>query len=63
MSCNSTPCTCTSLSCARHGKCCQCVLHHRKKDQLPACFFSTEGELLHDRNLETFCRDKGYIKA
>lgn len=23
--------------CPRHGKCCQCVVHHRKQGKLPAC--------------------------
>lgn len=57
---NTRACPCTA-NCKRHGKCCDCVAHHRDKDpiQLPGCFFSTEGEALHDRNLSVFLKDRG----
>ncbi|MGL6293512.1 hypothetical protein [Eubacterium aggregans] len=55
---NTRPCPCTA-NCERHGKCCDCVAHHRDKRQLPGCFFSTEGEALYDRSLSVFLKDRG----
>ncbi|WP_243359437.1 DUF6485 family protein [Fundidesulfovibrio terrae] len=51
-------CNCTYPGCPRHGNCCQCVRHHRAKDQLPACYFSTEQEKSYDRSIAFFmsCR-------
>ena len=63
MSCNKIPCTCTYPGCPRHGKCCECILYHRQKNQLPGCLFSAEAERLYNRNLDVLCRDKGYVKA
>ena len=35
---NKRPCPCT-YACPRHGKCCECVAHHRDHDEgVPACF-------------------------
>jgi hypothetical protein len=51
-------CPCTYPGCPRHGNCCQCVKHHRGKDQLPACYFSAEHEKRFDRSVAFFiaCR-------
>jgi len=51
-------CPCTYPGCPRHGNCCQCVAHHRAKDQLPACYFSPEQERSFDRSITYFlgCR-------
>lgn len=51
-------CNCTA-SCSRHGVCCECVKHHAGGGQFPACFFSTEGEALHNRSFETLLKDRG----
>lgn len=58
MSCNNNPCTCT-YDCPRHGKCCECVAHHRDLEGgIPGCFFSKEGEALWDRRLEMLVEDR-----
>ncbi|MDZ7797159.1 MAG: DUF6485 family protein [Candidatus Marinimicrobia bacterium] len=31
-------CNCT-YSCPRKGICCECIEYHRRKRQLPACFY------------------------
>jgi hypothetical protein len=62
MHCDSkTTCTCTA-NCVRHGKSCECVEYHRKKHQVPGCFFSTEGEKSYDRSIENLYRDYMYNK-
>lgn len=56
---NTRPCPCTA-DCPRHGKCCDCVAHHRDNEGgIPGCFFTKEGEALLDRSLETLCKDRG----
>ena len=32
-------CSCSYPDCPRKGMCCECVAHHRIKNQIPACFF------------------------
>ncbi|QCX32639.1 hypothetical protein FDN13_02385 [Caloramator sp. E03] len=49
-------CTCT-YPCSRHGKCCECVLYHRKNGEVPGCFFSKEGEKTYNRSVENFYKD------
>ncbi len=52
-------CPCT-VDCPRHGKCCECVAHHRDHEGgIPGCFFSKEGEALWDRSFEALCKDRG----
>lgn len=60
MSCdNKRPCPCT-YDCPRHGKCCECVAHHRDHNEgVPGCFFSREAEATYDRSIEALCRDRG----
>ena len=51
--------SCT-YACPRHGKCCDCVAHHRDHNEgVPGCFFSKAGEATYDRSIEALCRDKG----
>ena len=52
-------CPCTYPGCSKHGNCCQCVRHHRDRDQLPACYFTAEQEKTFDRSIAFFlsCRD------
>ncbi|MGI6487041.1 MAG: hypothetical protein GX964_07755 [Syntrophomonadaceae bacterium] len=54
-------CTCTYEGCERKGKCCLCVAYHRKKNQLPGCFFPPEVERTFDRSYRRFveCRSGG----
>ena len=62
MSCdNKLPCPCT-YNCVRHGKCCECVAHHRKKGGFTACMFSPEMEKTYDRSFEALLRDRGVEK-
>ena len=54
---NLESCPCTYESCARKGRCCECVAYHRKNDELPACYFSREQEKTYDRSIENFVKD------
>jgi len=49
-------CTCTYTSCKRRGKCCECVRHHRKKGEIPGCFFKPEFERTYDRSIANFLK-------
>lgn len=51
-------CNCTYSSCPRKGLCCECLQYHLPAGQLPACFFSPEGEKTYDRSLENYLADK-----
>jgi hypothetical protein len=51
---NLKDCNCTYEGCARKGICCECIKHHREKNQLPACYFSAEDEKTYDRSVEKF---------
>lgn len=51
-------CTCT-YACDKRGLCCECVAAHRKKGQIPGCFFTEAGEATWDRSVEQLCRDRG----
>ncbi|WP_084154161.1 DUF6485 family protein [Maridesulfovibrio frigidus] len=57
---NAKNCPCTYTNCDKHGLCCDCVQYHRKKDQLPACYFTAEQEKTYNRNIDFFieCRTK-----
>ncbi|MBQ1468503.1 MAG: hypothetical protein IIZ27_08510 [Solobacterium sp.] len=36
---NNHPCTCPNTNCPRHGRCCDCVAHHRDDvGNIPNCF-------------------------
>ncbi|WP_105616248.1 DUF6485 family protein [Vallitalea okinawensis] len=56
MSCQKD-CRCTQISCPRHGNCCQCVSHHRDRNELPGCFFTPEGEKTYDRSIHNYLKD------
>ncbi len=34
---NPHPCECTNVTCARHGKCCECVAAHKSRGGVPNC--------------------------
>lgn len=53
---NLTNCNCSYSSCERKGICCDCIVYHRKKRQLPACFFPTDAEKTYDRSYDHFSR-------
>lgn len=57
MSCRIESCKCTNMSCPLRGKCCECVEKHIGKGQVPACFFSEEGEKTYDRSVANFYAD------
>ncbi|MGE4357598.1 MAG: DUF6485 family protein [Candidatus Omnitrophota bacterium] len=47
-------CTCTYEPCPRKGKCCECIIYHRNKGQLPGCLFPPEVEKTYDRSIKAF---------
>lgn len=53
---NKLGCTCT-YGCSKAGVCCECVSFHRRRDEVPGCFFSKEGEATYDRSIEALYRD------
>lgn len=48
---NLKKCPCTYVGCELKGKCCECVAHHRKNKELPACYFSKAKEKTYDRSI------------
>ena len=36
--CNEENCNCPKVECERHGKCCECINHHRKPGTPPLVF-------------------------
>jgi hypothetical protein len=50
---NKVNCNC-SYPCDKKGICCKCVAYHRKRGELPACYFSDEAEKTYDRTIEYF---------
>jgi hypothetical protein len=48
---NLTYCNCT-FSCAKKGKCCECLLYHRQRGEVPACYFPKDLERTGDRSLK-----------
>ena len=51
---NMDNCTCSSLSCVRKGKCCECIAYHLKSEALPGCVFPPEVEKTFDRSFARF---------
>ena len=52
---NKENCNCSyEPACVRKGIGCECIKHHREKDELPACYFSAEAEKTFDRSFEKF---------
>jgi hypothetical protein len=50
---NKTMCNC-SYSCGKKGMCCECLHYHRKRGELPACYFPNDAERTYDRSIEYF---------
>lgn len=46
-------CNC-SYPCERKGVCCECIAYHRKRKELPACYFDKEKEKSYDRSIKNF---------
>ncbi|MBS3741340.1 MAG: hypothetical protein KGY75_03885 [Candidatus Cloacimonetes bacterium] len=46
-------CNCT-YPCDKKGMCCECVAYHRRRGELPACYFDEEAEKTYDRSIENF---------
>ena len=44
-------CNCTYEPCPRKGICCDCLDYHRKRGELPACYFPPEVERTYDRSI------------
>jgi len=53
---NMKNCNCTYEPCPRKGICCECIVYHRKMDQLPACYFPADAESTYDRSINNFIR-------
>ena len=52
---NKTNCNC-SYPCSRKGLCCECLIYHKSRGEVPACFFPDEVERTYDRTIENFIR-------
>ncbi|NLF24825.1 MAG: hypothetical protein GX589_04110 [Deltaproteobacteria bacterium] len=50
-------CNCT-YDCERKGMCCECIAHHRRAGELPACYFSESAEKTYDRSIEFYLKQK-----
>ena len=37
--------------CPNHGKCCQCIAHHRINNEVPGCYFTPEQEKTYNRSI------------
>jgi hypothetical protein len=48
-------CNCT-YPCEKKGVCCECVAYHRKRGELPACYFTKTGEATYDRSVENYLK-------
>ncbi|HOZ35463.1 MAG TPA: DUF6485 family protein [archaeon] len=55
---NKKSCNCT-YDCEKKGLCCECVSYHRKRGELPACYFDTKAEKTYDRSIDAFLKSKG----
>ena len=55
---NFVNCPCSYPDCPRKGMCCECVAHHRIKNEIPACFFPVEAEVetMNDRSVDNFIK-------
>lgn len=47
-------CNCTYEPCSRKGLCCECLHYHRRKGELPACYFPKDAERTFNRSIEYF---------
>lgn len=54
--CLCTYCDENGKECIHKGKCCVCIAHHRKKNELPACYFTPEQEKTYNRSIDNFVK-------
>jgi hypothetical protein len=52
---NKANCNC-SYPCEKKGMCCLCISYHRKRRELPACYFPNNIERTYDRSIDNFIR-------
>jgi hypothetical protein len=55
---NMKQCNCTYPGCERKGICCECIAHHRRAGELPACYFPADAEKTYDRSVEAFLKSR-----
>ncbi|MGB9668330.1 MAG: DUF6485 family protein [Thermosulfidibacteraceae bacterium] len=53
---NLSMCNCSYEPCSKKGYCCECIAYHRARNELPACYFSTEFERTYNRSIEFFIK-------
>jgi hypothetical protein len=53
---NKARCNCTYEPCSRKGVCCECLTHHWRSGELPACLFPDDVEKTCDRSIARFIR-------
>lgn len=61
--CNEANCTCPWVTCVRHGKCCECVNHHRKVAHVPNCLSYMVDEAVKKAVDETRLQPECYAPA
>jgi len=54
---NLNHCNCSYEPCSRKGICCECIVYHRKLNELPACYFSDSAEQTYDRSIRKFIKE------
>jgi len=52
---NESACNCT-YPCGKKGLCCECVSYHRRRGELPACYFPDDVEAGYDRSIENLVK-------
>ncbi len=52
-------CNCSYPGCSRKGLCCECLHYHRKRKELPACYFGAEDEKSYDRSVKRYLSRQG----
>lgn len=51
---NKKICNCSYEPCEKKGICCECLHYHKKRGELPACYFTPEIEATYDRSIKRF---------
>jgi len=54
---NLVNCNC-SYPCEKKGICCDCVAYHRKRGELPGCYFDNKTEKTYDRSIENYLKNR-----
>jgi hypothetical protein len=52
---NMVNCNC-SYPCNKKGMCCECIAYHRKRKELPGCYFTDDIEKTYDRSIENYLK-------